>query len=190
MSNELRIKALAVVQEYTEMGNRIFNTSMAVPTITFKLKGACGGQYSSRTHEVRVNMVLFAENVEHYADTTIPHEVAHAFQRHLYSSSSMGRRVMPHGQEWKRIMVRLGKSPKRCHTYDTSNSSKKTVAKSFEYRCNCKSFMFTIIRHRRAQKAEAQGIGGCYRCPKCKGNLKYAGATPDSPLRPIRPIFA
>ena len=181
-AKQLRTKAIEAVKKYTALGNNLLGTSMVSPIVTFKLKGTCGGMYSSKRHEVKVNMVLLAENEAHYLATTIPHEVAHSLQRHIYGSYHLGRRVMPHGRQWKSIMVKLGLNPKRCHTYDTSTSSQRTVSKQFEYRCSCKSFMFTIIRHRRAQKN-----AGCYRCPKCKGRLKYTG---DGISQTVLPIYA
>jgi SprT protein len=178
-AKQLRIQTIEAVEKYTDLGNKLFGTNMVSPIATFRLTGTCGGMYSSRGHEVKVNMVLLEENESHYLSTTVPHEVAHALQRHIYGSYHLGRRVMPHGRQWKSIMIRLGLDPKRCHTYDTSNSAKSKVGKNFEYRCSCKTFMFTIIRHRRAK------AGRGYRCPKCKERLQYAGANASQVVRPI-----
>jgi SprT protein len=165
----LRAKAIEQIRHYTELGNQRLNTDMPMPKVDFSVRGRVGGKYSPRTHTVMVNMVLFSENVEHYLEQTIPHEVAHGFQRHVYGQYRYGKRVMPHGTEWKNIMRVLGKRPDRCHSYDTSNASRHTVARSFPYKCDCSTYNLTIIRHRRAMK----GIG--YSCRKCGGSIRYVG---------------
>jgi len=171
-THELRRKAIETAKYYTDLGNKIFNTNMSCPNLTFKVRGRVGGKYSSATHEVKVNMVLFSENVEDYIDRTLPHEVAHAFQRHLYGHYNGYRRVMPHGVEWKRIMRAFGKTPKVTHSYDTTNASQRTVKQAYPYRCSCKEWNLTIIRHRRAQQENTP-----YRCPKCRTRLVFAGGT-------------
>jgi len=169
-NSELRAKVIETVAFYTDLGNETFKTNMATPNIDFSLKGRVGGKYSPREHMVKVNMILLAENAEDYLESTIPHEVAHGFQRHIYGQYQHGRRIMPHGYEWKRIMLTLGKNPKRTHSYDVSNATQRTVAREFAYRCHCKTHMFTIIRHRRAQKSQAG-----YRCKRCGHSLSYVG---------------
>jgi len=171
-NNDLRDKAIEIVASYTKLGNKIFNTDMRKPHVDFSLKGRVGGQYLTRKHVVRVNMVLFAENYDDYIENVIPHEVAHAFQRHIHNAFCFdsGRRIMPHGREWKNIMIQFGKNPSTTHNYDVSNSTQKTVARDFIYNCGCRSYNFTIIRHRRAQKRQ-----GTYSCRKCHTKLEYVG---------------
>jgi len=174
--NNLKRKAIETVKFYTDLGNEIFHTDMRTPHVDFSLKGKVGGKYYSKGHKVKVNMVLFAENEEDYIENTIPHEVAHAVQRHLYGAYNYrtGRRVMPHGREWKQIMIAFGKSPSVTHSYDVSNATQRTVPREFVYKCKCRTFNFTIIRHRRVQQAERQGRGS-YSCRSCHGKLKYVG---------------
>lgn len=169
---ELKSKAIETVKFYTELGNEIFHTNMRMPHVDFSLKGKVGGYYYSKGHKVKVNMVLFAENYEDYLDTTIPHEVAHSLQRHLHGHINYrnGRRIMPHGQEWKRIMIAFNKSPKVTHNYDVENATQRTVPREFVYRCGCRTHNFTIIRHRRSQRSQ-----GGYRCRRCGQSLKYVG---------------
>jgi SprT protein len=126
-------------------------------------------KYSIRKHMIMVNAILFSENVEEYLNQTIPHEVAHAFQSHLYRNC--GYRVMPHGSEWKRIMIKFGKNPKRTHSYDVSNAVMRRVQKNYIYICNCKSHHYlTATCHNRAKKAKEQGRNA-YRCRICKVDL-------------------
>lgn len=173
-NKELRKKAIETVAFYTDLGNEIFKTSMKMPIVDFSLKGKVGGKYHTTEHKVKVNMVLFAENYDDYIENTIPHEVAHAFQRHMFEHyDDYGRRVMPHGREWKRIMLAFGKNPSVTHSYDVSNSTQRTVAREFVYSCKCMEHKLTIIKHRRMQKAMYRG--GAYVCRHCKGKLEFVG---------------
>lgn len=171
-NSDLRNKAKEVIAFYTELGNELFKSDMRKPQIDCTLKGKCGGQYDPSKHSIRVNMVLFSENYDDYIENTLPHEMAHAFQRHIHGRIDYrtGRRIMPHGREWKTIMYQFGKTPSTTHNYNVDNSTQRTVAREYVYSCNCRSYDFTIIRHRRAQRQE-----GMYSCRKCNGKLKYNG---------------
>jgi len=170
-ASELKAKAIESIKHYVDKGNAIFNISMPYPKTDFSVRGTVGGKYATSSHTVMVNMVLFAENVNEYLTSTIPHEVAHAFQRHIYGNYNSFKRVMPHGNEWKRIMIALGKNPKRCHNYDTSNATARTVSRDYSYSCNCNTpHNLTSIRHHRMQSNKA-----VYRCVRCKAALRYDG---------------
>jgi len=174
-ASELKSKAIESIKHYTDLGNKVFNTNMTYPKADFSLRGTVGGKYATSRHTVIVNMILFAENVDKYLNQTIPHEVAHAFQRHIYGhykqSGYSVKRIMPHGNEWKRIMLSMGKDPKRCHNYDTSNSTARTVSRDYSYSCNCNTpHNLTVTRHRRMQSNKA-----VYRCVHCKAALRYNG---------------
>jgi SprT protein len=168
--SELMAKAEEAIRFYVELGNEVLNLNMSYPTPDYSLRGKCGGQYDPRIHSIRINMVLLSENLEDYLDQTIPHEVAHALTRSKYER--YGRRIQPHGNEWKSVMRALGKRPDRCHSYDVSNSTVRTVKRQYKYACRCKTFELTIIRHRRAQKAVAQDKSA-YKCRACNSPLKY-----------------
>ena len=168
-SMTLKQQAIDTIQHYTDLGNRVFHTNMPCPKTDFSVKGTVGGKYTTARHTVMVNMILFAENVQDYLNQTIPHEVAHAFQRHLYGQYRYGKRVMPHGKEWKSIMIALGKDPKRCHSYDTSNATQRTVARAYPYKCNCRTYHLTAIRHKRMQTNQTT-----YSCKACHSRLQYS----------------
>lgn len=169
MTDSSRMQAIDTVQFYTDLGNELFNTNMRTPSVVFSLNGKCGGTYSTRNHVININSVLMGENMGEYIEQTIPHEVAHAFQRHIYGGYRYGKRVMPHGKEWKSIMTSFGKEPMRCHDMDTSNSTCRTVGRDYQYRCNCRTFNFTAIRHRRSMK------GTKYTCLICHSRFEYVG---------------
>jgi SprT protein len=163
-------KALENIKFYVEMGNEMFVCNMPEPKLSFKLRGQNGGMYYSSKHTIKLNNTLLHENLEEYIEQVIPHEIAHAFQRYLYGHTDHynGRRIMPHGKEWKQIMRDFGKSPDRCHSMETTNA--RVVRDGYHYRCRCQTFNLTIIRHRKIQK------GKNYKCKGCKGTLEYIGS--------------
>ena len=166
LETEIRAK----VAECIEIAENFFGVSLEPIRIEFDLKGTCGGQYCApredRPERIRVNKTLAIENFSVYLSQTIPHEVAHYICRKVYGYTYRGKRVTSHGTYWKNIMTRVfGLKPERCHTYDTTNARVRH-ARSFAYRCDCKTWQLTAIRHNRVQK------GASYSCPKCRCVLK------------------
>ena len=53
---------------------------------------------------------------------TIIHEACHIVADHLYNR----RFIQAHGREWKRLMIRMGCDPKRCHNVPTESIKKGT----------------------------------------------------------------
>lgn len=158
--HELRIKATEVVEFYRKLGNDIFSTNMPKLNMDFSLKGTTAGQFSPKKNAIRVNLVLFNENYDDYVENTLPHEVAHAVNRHL-ARLEFGIRRKPHGYEWKRIMRAFGKEPSVGHSYDVSNARQKKWDRPFLYRCACQDHEFTATCHKRVKK------GTRYKCKRC-----------------------
>lgn len=179
-TSELKNQATETIKFYVELGNEIFNTDLKMPEIDFNLKGTCGGKYSIRKNIVKINLILFAENVEDYLNQTIPHEVAHAFQYHLCHLKNVtnqafygAKKIMPHGKEWKQIMRAFGKDPKRTHSYDVSNAKIRRIAKNHVYVCGCKDpHYLSDTCHKRALRATQLGHAA-YKCRICKKHLIY-----------------
>lgn len=122
-------------------------------------------------NRVFLNWVLLKENKEDYINGTIPHEVCHIFQRHLYPRSSS------HGVEWKRLMQMVGLEPKRCHSYDVQNAGRDSKKATFTYICKCQKHQLSAIKNRRF----LTGVVGGYNCRKCKTSIV--------PLSDERPKF-
>lgn len=136
----------------------MFGKQFVKPTVTFDLKGRAAGQ--ARTDNViRFNKVLLQENVDTFLETTVPHELAHILALKLFGTFA-------HDKYWKHVMVKLGAEPKRCHSYDTTNSRTRSVKKEYLYKCGCKTHMLTSIRHNRIQKENV-----AYRCASCSQKL-------------------
>ena len=143
--------------------------------VSFNLRGQTAGMVRYRMGEIkdlRLNLDIL-NNPNHTDDfiaQTVPHEWAHVIQRVKYGHrDNYGRRIKPHGSEWKRIMRKLGVEVKRCHSYECK---KARTVRTVDYQCDkCETVMeFTLVRH---NKCARRGIryrhGG-----SCGGNLIQA----------------
>jgi len=157
-------RAIAETRKYIDKANQLYNLSMAYPKVSFDVRGCTAGYALPMTNHIQYNMTLLVENIDKFLARTVPHEVAHivAFVRNGC------RRVKSHGYEWRNIMYDFGvQDVTRCHSYAVTNV--REVGKGFIYACGCREYNFTIIRHRRAQKALI--TGGAYKCGLCKSKL-------------------
>jgi len=129
------------------------------PVISFDLKGQAAGQANYRENKIRFNRQLLEKYTPEFVDQTVPHEFAH-----LVAYQKFGRRIRPHGMEWKRVMEAFGVTPTRTHNFDVSPTRR---LKRFHYRCHCpgSDYQLSSIRHNRIQR------GRIYLCRKCGSSL-------------------
>jgi SprT protein len=159
------IAALNRVQECFNILNSKTGYNLALessdPLIFFS--GSTTGGYvhpSKYGNRVFLNWVLFNENPDHYFSTTIPHEVAHLFQR---KANQFDR---SHGPTWKRMMSLIGLPAIRCHRMDTTNATRGRVARNFQVKCNCQT-------HNVTANIYSKIVGGQKRiCRKCRGQVR------------------
>jgi SprT protein len=147
-----------------------YNVKLPRPKISFDLNGRAAGTASRGENKLRFNLSLaeHPENKERFLRQTVPHEVAHLAQDVLFPSTARGW-TKPHGREWQRIMVQaMGLPPERCHSYNTENIKARRKHPGFPYKCGCRTFIFSPIRHKRAQSGKSY-----YSCPKCKQKFIY-----------------
>jgi len=167
MQTTTNLKQLAIRETYKwiDEANSLFDLNIPHIPIEFTLRGTTAGKAwcCGSNRKIQYHPVLLAQNTDGFIRRTIPHEVAHIVVHAMYPYT----RVRPHGNEWKFVMRAFGVETTRCHKYDVSEvrQSRQKLDKVFEYRCCCKTYRFTIIRHRRCLK------GVKYSCPKCKGIL-------------------
>ena len=133
-----------------------------LPVVTYDLRGRSAGQARCRDNRIRINRVLMTENLDHFVQQTVGHELAHLVCWHVH-----GMRVRAHGPEWRQIMGVFGLPADSCHSYDTARSAARKPLQTFPYRCRCRVRQMTIIRHRRMIKAP-----GYYKCTVCKEILR------------------
>lgn len=115
--------AKRVVSVYVKIGNKAFNTDLPMPIVNFNLcetEPTWGGGACYTENTIYVNMILFKDNIKDILNQTIPHEVAHMFQRHIFDRK--GAHTSAHGVEWQEIMLKLGKDPFKYHQMDVSKS--------------------------------------------------------------------
>ena len=175
-----REKILVKVEESFKKAEAFFNLKFERPlNIVFKRSGTTGGYSAYKRRELMFQLDLAEHHEQDFLARTVPHEVAHYVQRAVYGYSHNGKKVMPHGKEWKYIMRRVyGLDPARCHSYDTSVTTTKRQRR-FAWTCDCgKDFKLSTRMHNDClRKKKATGSYGRM-CGTCKTlQPKYATST-------------
>lgn len=110
---------------------------------------------------VRFSIPLWHRATEGQRRQTVIHEVCHLVAAH--EAYLRGTKVSSsHGPEWKRVMLRAGVTPKRCHNVDNSGLSK---SRKITVTCRCGNHEVTPMVAGRILS------GGTYSCGKCRGKL-------------------
>lgn len=122
--------------------------------VFFDLTGKTSGRavVADGKRMIRVNLTTAVNNSESYLSQTVPHEVAH-----IIDFDETGK--MNHGDNWKRIMIRLGKSPIRCSNYEIKSISAKSP-----YLVKCSKCELTFTCSERVYSSLNQR-----HCVKCGG---------------------
>lgn len=142
-------------------GNR-FQQDPGKVIVRFDLTGKAAGMaiFPARsTPVIRFNALLLTENRDDFLKRTVPHEVAHIVARRLF-----GKKIRPHGPEWRQVMQLFGAEASRCHNYDVSRSSRRTL-KRYPYHCDCRTHQLSSIRHNRVLQGQS------YHCRSCRQPL-------------------
>lgn len=165
---------LAKIEECFQVAEKYFNRKFERPTnIIFKRNGTRGGYSNYSQRELMFQLDLAEHHENDFLNSTVPHEVAHYVQRAVYGyTNGFGRKVMPHGREWKGIMRNVFRlEPSRCHSYDTS-VTKTRKQRKFEWGCNCgKTFQLSTTMHNKCIRSK-QRYGTYNRiCLSCKGEI-------------------
>lgn len=151
---------LNAVEDAIQQGERYFRIDLPRPErIVFKRNGTIGGTSNFAKKELMFQLD-FAENEPNYINT-VKHEVAHWVQRAIYGYfDNYGRKVMPHGKEWKGIMRRVyGLEPTRCHSYDTTKTKVKRQRR-FAWSCPCgQDLQLTTRMHNKCIRTKQQTKG-------------------------------
>jgi SprT protein len=142
---------------------------VAMPTVSYDLRGKTAGKAYLRENHIQLNAVLLLENREEFVADTPGHEAAH-----LAAYANFGQEGRGHGVRWAEMMRLIGQRPARTHNYDVTNSR---VHKTYAYRCNCQAFNLGIRRHK-------AGLAGKLICKKCKGILRHVPSGDMATTRP------
>ena len=156
----------SLTSDYIARAGRIYDREFPLIPVMFDLGGRAAGMYRARDRDrvIRYNPYIFAKYFDDNLVTTVPHEVAH----YVVDLMSAGRRVRPHGAEWRHVMRSLGAEPRVTGTYDLTGIPLRRQ-KRHSYRCLCSTHQISTARHNRILRGEAS-----YYCRKCKSSIKPA----------------
>ncbi len=166
-NKNLHQQAEAAIRQAEKRARNFYAIDLPVAAIDFSLRGRCAGQASvDRNGEtcLRINLLLLAENLDDFLNTTIPHEVAHLVVN--WQARKNRQRPRPHGKEWQAVMLQCyGLEAHRCHSYQTTPA--RVVPRAFLYTCHCREHRLTSIMHNRISRSDQA------RCRNCKSPLIF-----------------
>jgi SprT protein len=163
---KLKMELIEHTRFYFDKAIETFNINKTYPKVSFDIRGnRLAGQARFSDYKIRYNLAIAKANKEMFLKRTPAHEVAHIICHILYPRASA------HGYEWQSIMRKLGVSPSRCHSYNTSGIPPARKTQKFKYVCvNCgNDYMVGKKVHNKIQS------GARYNCGKCKNKIIFMG---------------
>ena len=160
-----REQVVAATRDCLRRLRRILECELPPIPVRFDLRGRSAGMFRIRNGaaEIRYNPYLFARYFRENMESTVPHEAAHYAVDRVH-----GRRVRPHGAEWRALMIALGVAPEVRASFDMAGIPVRRTGRHL-YRCGCGEHLLSAIRHGRVLR------GGCYTCRSCGMNLSRVG---------------
>lgn len=158
-----RAEVVAATADWLRRARALYRHPLPDIPVRFDLFGRSAGMYRirGRQREIRYNPVIFATWYDQNLADTVPHEVAHYVVEMLH-----GRRVRPHGTEWRRVMTDFGIVDARCtHDLDLGDLPVRRERR-FRYRCACREHQLSATRHHRVLRGQSR-----YHCRACSGPL-------------------
>lgn len=123
LTKDRRKKVEDQVRASLEIAEAHYKQKFEFPEIRYDIKNTDGGTAAFQTWLIRLNLILMVENEEKFLATTVPHEVAHLVARRVYHAAiaATGKKMRPHGKEWKEVMELFKLTPKVTHSYDCTS---------------------------------------------------------------------
>lgn len=125
---------------------------LRVPTIGYRRAGKTGGSAHLQKNHINFNPIYLTENLDHYRQHVIPHEVAHIVVWQCFG------KVKPHGKEWQTVMSDVFRAtPTVTHNMQSSLLRDTSVT----YRCDCGDVGLSLRRHNKVLRGQQ------YQCRRC-----------------------
>lgn len=131
------------------------------------------GYFDPSDFSINLNEALLNEFQEVYINDVVIHEVCHAIiqSKYPFGSTSRGKRVMPHGKEFKAVCSHFGNDGKSTSKLFSNSETLKTAkAKNsrshYQHKCNCTIHNLGKVRHDKINR------GVKYTCRNCHTHLQ------------------
>ena len=179
VTDEVKAQVRARIASLIIVAAEKLNVEVSHPHTIYSKKGRVAGTMNS-WGQMNLNPILLMENVSDFIHRTVAHELAHHVVNKMRSEAGVTRRHKgwsSHGAQWKAVMRAFGAPTSRCHSYDTSNAAVRTRRPQARhaYKCDCDTWIFSPIRHKRAQAYISRpDRAEYYQCPKCNGGIRQA----------------
>ena len=123
LTADRRKKIAAKVREVFDIAEKHYGQKFEDPEIRYDIKNTDGGTATFQQWLIRLNLILMVENEEKFLATTVPHEAAHLIARRMYHAklAAEGKKMRPHGKEWKEVMELFKVAAKVTHSYDCTS---------------------------------------------------------------------
>lgn len=148
-------KSINIIIEYSLNSSRSLGTHQKIGAI----------------HKIRLNPALLNELKQSYIDEVVVHEYCHACVTEFAGYFRNGKRVMPHGPEFKqfcRFFGIVGKSTTNIAKNSKAMKSSGRKTARYPYECGCQVHELTTIRHNKVKRGEAT-----YTCKRCGQKLTF-----------------
>jgi predicted SprT family Zn-dependent metalloprotease len=122
LSPELKAKVEAAVEAAFVQCEKHYGQKFKRPEVRYDIRNTNGGEAWLNRNLIRLNLTFLVENEKDFIASTVPHEVAHLVAHYVYDNKPKnGKKVRPHGVEWKEVMGVLSLEPKVKHSYDLTS---------------------------------------------------------------------
>lgn len=119
LTKELQTKVEKALLAACKTAEAKYGQPFELPEVRWDIKNTDGGRANYGQWLVRLNLILCVENEEKFLATTVPHEMAHLIAYRVFHAklTSLGKKLRPHGKEWKEVMGVLSVPAKATHSY-------------------------------------------------------------------------
>lgn len=160
-NNQIQLVVNKIVNCF-DLASKAFDQEFVLPDFRFHHNGTtCGMAHVSQHGDtISLHETLMAHNFDDMLCNTVPHEVSHIVTTHVF-----GKKVRPHGREWKHVMADVMRvEPRVYHSYDVSVLNVRRQQR-ITYLCGCRSHEVSATIHHKIVR------GKQYTCKTCACRL-------------------